>query len=361
MNDRGPETEDQGGTTADHRPPTADSSVGTPSLASGDAAPAGPEATRRRMEADAHQFGFFQAVRLLAAARGGPHTIGGPSPRDEAVRVSPDPASVFPASDVRHVDARGSDEPAQMEVGFGGLYGVDAALPTAFHEHVTSREAWTEPLRDFLDLLGHRSYAQLWRAWAKYRPEVRAWSVGRDDSHASRAAALTGIASRDDRPVETRELLPFAARLSGWARNAEGLRALLEHGTGHPVRVVENVPRLVRLGDRPRLGATRLGIDAVVGERIYDESGKFRLEIGPLGRDGFRALLPGRHGATRVAALVRLYTSDTLDYDVDLLLRSEEAPPLVLGDTESARLGRNAHLGTPQTPLVRRRVRYAAA
>jgi predicted component of type VI protein secretion system len=57
--------------------------------------------------------------------------------------------------------------------------------------------------------------------------------------------------------------------------------------------------------------------------------------------------------------LVQLYTSDALDYDVDLLLNAEEAPPLKLGDTSTARLGRNAHLGTPRTPLVRRRVRYA--
>ena len=121
------------------------------------------------------------------------------------------------------------------------------------------------------------------------------------------------------------------------------------------------MPRLVRLGDRPALGSARLGLDAVVGERIYDESGMFRIEVGPLGREAFRDLLPGKGGASRVAALVRLYASDALDYDVDLLLRSEEAPPLVLGDTESARLGRNAHLGTPQTPLVRRRVRYVAA
>lgn len=324
-------------------------------------ASAGPNATVERMTEEGYAFGFFQAVRLLAAARGGPHTVGGPSPREEAVRVSPDAASVFPASDVRRVRPGGPSEPVAVEVGFGGLFGVDAALPNVFHEQISSREAHTLPLRDFLDLLGHRSYAQLWRAWARYRPEVRAWAVGRDDVHATRAAALSGVVRTDPALAEMRELLPLAARLSAWTRNAEGLRALLEHATGLAVTVLENIPRLVRLSDRPRLGSARLGLDAVVGERIYDESGKFRIEIGPLGRDAFRDLLPGRGGASRVAALVRLYTSDTLDYDVDLLLRAEEAPPLVLGDTESARLGRNAHLGTPQTPLVRRRVRYAPA
>lgn len=337
-----------------------------PALASRPAEPATgrsearPDETLARLVAEGHRYEFFQAVRLLAAARGGPHTVGGSEPRREAVRVSPDPASVFPASDVRHVrEPERPTDPVPVEVGFGGLFGVDAALPNAFHERISSREEHTRPLRDFLDLLGHRPYAQLWRAWARYRPEVRSWATGRRDVHAVRAAALSGVPETADTPVPTRELLPLAARLSGWTRNAEGLRALLEHATGHAVRVLENIPRLVRLGERPRLGSARLGLDAVVGERIYDESGKFRLEVGPLGLDAFRDLLPGRGGASRVATLVRLYTSDVLDYDVDLLLRSVEAPPLVLGDVESARLGRNAHLGTPRTPLVRRRVRYA--
>ena len=314
-----------------------------------------PKGTLARMQEAGYRFDFFQAVRLLAAARGGPATVGGDELATEAVRVAPDPASVFPAADVRHVrpPADGGG-PVELEVGFGGLYGVDAALPNAFHERIASREASTQPLRDFLDFVSHRSYAQLWRAWARYRPEVR----GGRDLHSTRATALAGAGATSASPVPARDLLPLAARLSGWARNAEGLRALLEHATGLAVRILENVPRLVHVGERPRLGSARLGQDAVIGERLYDESGKFRIEIGPLRLDAFRDLLPGSEGAVRVDALVRLYASDWLDYDVDLLLRSEEAPPLRLGEASSARLGRNAHVGRPQTPLVRRRVRY---
>ncbi|WP_412062094.1 type VI secretion system baseplate subunit TssG [Rubrivirga sp. IMCC45206] len=312
--------------------------------------PASPASTPERLTDEPYRYGFFQALRLLAAARGGPATIGGEAYGDEAVRVRPDPSSVFPAADVRHIKATSDHAATEVEVGFGGLYGVDAALPASFHETTATGEAHTLPLRDFLDFVGHRTYAQLWRAWARYRPEVR--GVG---PHAARAAALAGGAGVDA------SLLPLAARLNAWARNAEGLRALLAHATGLAVRIVENVPRRVRLGVRPRLGSARLGLDAVVGERVYDESGMFRIELGPLGIDAFRDLLPGGAGAARIAALVRLYASDVLDYDVDLVLRSDEAPPLVLGDAASARLGRNATIGTPREPLLRRRVRYVPA
>lgn len=321
-----------------------------------------PADTLAQLEREGYRFEFFQAIRLLAASRGGPQTVGGPEPRREAVRVNPDPAGVFPASDVRHVrgPARPSD-PVQVEVGFGGLYGVDAALPAVFYERIATGHEDMQPLRDFLDLLGHRPYAQLWRAWARFRPEVRAASPGRRDVHAVRAAALAGATETSETPIPVRELLPLAARLSAWTRNAEGLRALLEHATGHRVRVLENVPRLVNLTERPRVGQARLGVDAVVGARIHDQSGKFRLEVGPLGRDAFRDLLPGGGGSVRLAALVRLYTSDGLEYDVDLLLKSEEALPMRLGDTQSAQIGRNSMVGAPPPPVVRRRVQYAAA
>jgi type VI secretion system protein ImpH len=190
---------------------------------------------------------------------------------------------------------------------------------------------------------------------------VHAWSLGEETVHTVRAAALAGSPKTADAPVPVRDVLPLAARLSAWTRNAEGLRALLEHATGHRVRVLENVPRRVRLAARPRLGAARLGVDAVAGASVLDHAGAFRLQIGPLGLDAFRDLLPGGGGGARVDDLVRLYTSDALDYDVDLLLRAEEAPPLRLGDTSSARLGRTAHVGTPPPPVVRRRVRYSAS
>ncbi|WP_412068640.1 type VI secretion system baseplate subunit TssG [Rubrivirga sp. IMCC43871] len=306
--------------------------------------------TQERLADEPYHFGFFQALRLLAASRGGPTSIGGSVYDDEAVRVRPDASSVFPAADLRRLLDGGDDGATTVEVGFGGLYGIDAALPASFHETIATGEEHTRPLRDFLDFVGHRTYAQLWRAWARYRPEIR--GVG---AHGPRAVALAGGAGVDA------SLLPLAARLNAWARNAEGLRALLTHATGLVVRIVENVPRRVRLGERPRLGSARLGLDAVVGERVYDESGMFRIELGPLGIDDFRDLLPGCSGAARLAALVRLYASDVLDYDVDLILRSDEAPPLVLGDAASARLGRNATIGSPREPLLRRRVRYVPA
>ena len=297
------------------------------------------------------RYAFEQAMRLLQGLTDGP------------VRVRPDTATVFPPGDVRA--ARLHHDGADLTVTFGGLYGVDAALPEVFVDRVPVDLPGTEPLRDFLDLFSARLYDALYGAWARYRPDTapHAERAAGDDPHTQRALALAGLATPGEtdegRALDPAELLPFAGRLAGWHRTADGLSAILTHTLELPVQVVENVPRHVRIPDRPVLGGGRLGIDMTVGERVLDGSGAFRLVVGPLELDRFLGLLPGEPEAARLAKLVALAAPDGLAYDVELRLDAPEVPPLVLGQRESAQLGRTATLGTPKTAAVARTVRYA--
>jgi len=52
---------------------------------------------------------------------------------------------------------------------------------------------------------------------------------------------------------------------------------------------------------------------------------------------GSQRLLPGRDSLRRLVAWVRNYVGDELLWDVNLILKKEEVPPLVLG--ESSQLG----------------------
>src|SRR5690606_23326960 len=60
--------------------------------------PGGAAPMGERLRARGHRYEFFQAIRLLAAANGGPRTVGGPALQRESVHVTPDTAGVFPAS-----------------------------------------------------------------------------------------------------------------------------------------------------------------------------------------------------------------------------------------------------------------------
>jgi type VI secretion system protein ImpH len=88
-----------------------------------------------------------------------------------------------------------------------------------------------------------------------------------------------------------------------------------------------------------------LGVETVVGGRVWDRQHKFRLRLGPLTRVQYESFLPAPSGAGLAALVdwVRLYLSMELDWDAQLILRREDVPPLTLGG--GPRLGWTTWLG----------------
>lgn len=307
-------------------------------------------------------YGFFQLIRLLADMNPNAPLPGTTfSYRDEAIRIRPDAVQVFPPGDVKSLREAHDGNPAEVTVTFGGLYGIDGALPASFHEHFARREDESAPIRAFLDVFNHRMYTYLWRAWARNQPDLLSEDTTVHKTFAARLESLAGLNTPGvtDPPVSTQRLLPFAGILSAWSRNAQGLQILIVTLLDLPVEVRENVPRTVFLDERPKVGFARLGYDTVVGEKVVDASGKFQLVIGPLSLDTFLNLLPGRPGAKQLDALIRLYAPDYLDYDVDLRVRAAELPRLRLGDRSCTWLGLTTCLGTSGAQVLGRKVRYS--
>ena len=104
-------------------------------------------------------------------------------------------------------------------------------------------------------------------------------------------------------------------------------------------------------------GSMMLGNTALIGPRVRDASGKFRLVLGPLGLQRFRAFLPEGTAAAMLDYLVGLYTTDDLEYDVELLLKTSEVPPVRLGGPQM--LGIDAWLGRPAGEVISVVVKYS--
>ena len=64
--------------------------------------------------------------------------------------------------------------------------------------------------------------------------------------------------------------------------------------------------------------------------------------IGPVSLDDYRRLLPGGKGLPQLEDMVRNYLGDELMWELRLILRKEEAPPIGLG--QSGHLGLTAWL-----------------
>lgn len=332
-----------------------------PSAAESSSAAAGVYA---RLFSEGYRFDFYQALRLLEAYFDEAPAVGETSRASEVrVRLRPHDGQGFPATDVRAVSPPTEKNPqATVVATFMGLYGIASPLPSALYEPGAQAAAGVAPLHDFLDIFNHRLYAFFYRAWKKYqaglfsRPDPK-------NRHYQRFRALTGLPPADPAiPVQPEALLAFAGHLASPVRNAEGLHVLLT-GLFDDLRVTitENVRRWVPLPYRPAMGrsgrAMTLGASAVIGERVPDVAGMFRLTLGPLDLPRFEAFLPGGRLARRLDYLVRLYVPDFLHYDVQLLLPRTEVPPLRLGH-RGARLGLNTWLGTPAASITCRTTTY---
>ena len=84
-----------------------------------------------------------------------------------------------------------------------------------------------------------------------------------------------------------------------------------------------------RLGAGAESGT--LGLSGLLGLCIWSVQHRFRLILGPLSLIDFRRFLPGSPRLQRLVAFVRTYAGDELAWDLNLVLKRQEAPKLTLG------------------------------
>ena len=217
-----------------------------------------------------------------------------------------------------------------------------------------------EPVRDFLDIANHRLISLLYRAWRKYRWAFT-FKPGPSDPISSAVLGMLGLAGAAQREalgVHPQRLLRYAGFITQLPRNASGLGGVIsDYFDQVPTEVIECQERWVRVppADQNRMGARNsvLAESLVVGERVRDRTGKFRVAIGPLSQlSDFRAFLPiGRHFEP-LGALIRLLLFDPLEYDLTLGLRGEAVPMLrIASDADAAQLGWTSWLRSePRSP-----------
>jgi type VI secretion system protein ImpH len=343
-----------------------------------------------RLLEDGHLLNFFQAVYVLEKLLGVKNEENKPKeavqPIPEVIYFRPDHRIIFPTSAISRIERLTKEEQSdkitrskeivRLTLTFLGLYGVSSPLPTYFSETIATQAQEDEPdsLRDFLDIFNHRLYLLLYRVWKKYRHYLHFQSDGADQLTSYMLSLLgSGIDAFSDfgysedsdrRDKKTNSLairlLTYAGLTRQFPHSAAGLRTLLHSFfDGIPVKIQEFVPRWVSLPEKalPQLGTKHEGIEPklgetmIIGERVLDFNNKFRVILGPFSLEKFQSFLPDGCNAVILHRLVQLYAPNHLEFDVALLLKKDEVPPLKLGD-KYARLGRISWLGKPKTEVV---------
>ncbi|MFJ4153301.1 type VI secretion system baseplate subunit TssG [Pseudomonas sp. NPDC089752] len=318
-----------------------------------------PLALLQRLAREPAAYDFNAALRQLESAFAEQPRIGQASrPAQEAIRFGQQPSLAFEPAMLAGLEHEGAGKAPLLLLNFFGVLGANGPLPLHLTEYVRDRQRnLNDPtLARFLDMFNHRMVSLFYRAWASAQPTV---SLDRPaaDRFSDYIASLIGMGMPS---LQGRNAVPhlaklhYAGRLAPHARNAQGLAAVLSDDLQVPVQVQQFVGHwMVLPADgactlRSGPDAARLGEGTMLGRRVWDAQGKFRLLIGPLDMLQLSRLLPGRQGMIRLTDWVRHYAGLVLEWDVNLIVGREHLSAARLG--QGTRLGWSSWLlGAPAT------------
>lgn len=318
-----------------------------------------PEAIRSLatlLAKDPNGIEFFQAVRLLERILPDREPVGRfGDPAREVARFSVPPSISFPASEIQSLEQVG-DRAARMDINFIGLTGPLGVLPYSYTLAIADRVRQRDTAaRDFLDIFHHRVASLFYRAWERYRFTV-AHERHRRDPLAVHLGDLIGMGTpgmQQRLEVKDTSLHFYSGLLSMHRRSAVGLEQLLADYFGVAARVEQFVGGWYPLGapDQCELDhdssaeSSQLGFGAVVGDEVWDPQARIRVRLGPLSRAQYDDFLPGGSALPRLRELVRQYTDDQLDVELQLVLARDEVPQCVLGPAKDTPDGEDGAVG----------------
>ncbi|MCA9689010.1 MAG: type VI secretion system baseplate subunit TssG [Nannocystaceae bacterium] len=286
---------------------------------------------------------FYTLVDVLARWLPG-EAPGGRGPASaESLRLLHDPALAFRATDVSEARARG--ERVELVTTFLGLTGVVSPLPSYVAEEVLQEDAQAPARRDFLDIFHHRLLSLLYRLVGKY-DWSRQYVRGARDPWSQRVLAL--IARGDDDHFPAWRSLRLAPLLYARAPTAARLQVALADVLapaldGATVSITQFVGAWVSFdsAQQMRLGVanTHLDSSALLGNQSYQCTSQFRVVLRPLSGESFRRFLPGGDQSRIIDAVIKAFSLDSHDYDIELVLAAGAAPPFSLAGVARSQLG----------------------
>ncbi len=313
-----------------------------------------PEALLKRLAAQPHEFELFAALRLIECAFGEMPRLGeAMRPRDEPIRIGQAISLTFAPADIAAIQPATELHPPRLMQRVLGLFGPNGALPLHLTDYVYERQRHEsdETFARFADVFHHRMLSLFYRSWANSQPIV---SLDRpeQDHFGGYVAALCGLgmpALRNRDSVDDFFKLAHAGIFGRQVKCADGLQVVLTNYFAVAVRIDQWVGYWLHIpeSERTRLGRRQgfctLGVDAVIGERVWDCQSKFRIVLGPLTLENYLRFLPNGRSHQKLADLVKLYIGLELAWELQLILEQNQVPQSILGNQLS--LGWTSWLG----------------
>lgn len=289
-----------------------------------------------------YRYGFYQAVRRINCQFNDMALTGMAfRPGEDPVRFGQNPYLSFASSTLSALEFNGPNGVPRLSQRFFGLFGPNGPLPTHLTEYARHRlyRQHDASFSRFADMFHHRAISLFYRAWAQAQPTVQYDRPGQD-RFSVYIAALAGLGMPSLKDVDAMphvSKLHFCGHLSSLPRHAAGLAAILNSYFKVPVRIIEFIAHWLTIPRRDRLhlgrerASGRLGMNTVLGERVWQRQDKFQICFGPLGLDDYESFLPTGKSFKALVAAVRNYLGLELIWETRLLLKGTEKPVTCLG------------------------------
>lgn len=306
-----------------------------------------------------YSYGFFQVMRLLECFHKDKSRFG-QSARpvlEPPLRLGQEISLSFETSSLSGLISQKSGLAPVLKQRFLGLFGTNGPLPLHLTEYVHDRihRYRDHTLEGFADMFHHRMACLFYRAFANVEPAVN-FDRPETDLFSVYLGSLIGIGQsglRESDAMPDLAKFHYSGFLSGQSKHAEGLKAMLADYFKLEVSIEQFVGEwldihdsdLTRLGESPSTG--ELGLTTIVGAKVWSCQHKFRICFGPLTLNEYRSLLPDGGLIEQLIAIIRNYTGDELNWDVQLVLKKSQVPSAQL--SQHTRLGWTSWLGERQS------------
>jgi len=326
------------------------------------------------------KFDFFQAVRVLqlqalkrieAGESKGCMPVGGDNaPEREHLRFYSHLSFSYPPAAITDMSVDEREQFDQMTTSFMSLVGANGVLPRHYTQQLLDQERNNDPAtRQFYDLFHHRMVSLFYRAWEKTRfpfaweRSIRDPKTTREDLFTQSLYCLIGLGndalretsdrssvSRNRLSFSDQTMLFFSGMFSHRPRTAISLQRMVATLFGVDCEVSQYQGQWLKIdaSDQTRMSSpmhlngvnNALGVDAMIGDRVWNIESKIRITLGPLRYKNFVRFTPGEPDFVRITQFVRAYIGPELDFDVQPILAAKDVPQSqLLGGDDAAQLG----------------------
>jgi type VI secretion system protein ImpH len=316
---------------------------------------------------DPSGFSLFNTLRFVDAKYSDVPRIGqaGKS-TEEHIVLRQQPSMAFANTPLSHfIPANEDFEKDQLFNLSFGLFGPMGAMPYHLTEHAHSREhQYKDPtFARFADVFHHRMISLFYRAEANIQPciEMDRPEENEFDLFIGALAGLSQLEGNTSTTIENQtaqsiyknkwDRLYRSGLFSMATRPADGLKSLILDFLQLPVKIEQLTGGWLQLAEEDQFNIgvfsnnNQLGINTSLGEKVFDVQHKFTVKIGPLSIEEFYRLLPNTDLFQQLREMIRLYSNDEHDWDIELELKSHHVPKFQLG--MQSQLGWTTWAGTP--------------